>query len=138
MRRRYAIAALLALVLGLAAAGCDRSEEATPTPETVEGTLPETEETEATETGDEGSGVEGNAEAGAEIYASAGCGSCHTLSAAGSSGTVGPNLDESQPSEELVVDRVTNGRGAMPSFSDSLDEQQIADVSAYVSESAGS
>ena len=47
-------------------------------------------------------------------------------------GTVGPNLDDSQPSLELVVDRVTNGQGGMPSFSASLSEQQIADVSAYV------
>ena len=38
---------------------------------------------------------------------------------------------------ELVVDRVTNGAGAMPSFEDQLDEQQIADVAAYVVESTG-
>ena len=29
-------------------------------------------------------------------------------------GTIGPNLDESKPARELVVDRVTNGKGAMP------------------------
>jgi mono/diheme cytochrome c family protein len=34
-----------------------------------------------------------------------------------------------------VVDRVTHGQGAMPSFADSLSEQEIADVAAYVSES---
>ena len=38
------------------------------------------------------------------------CGSCHTLADAGTNGTIGPNLDESQPPVELVVDRVTNGR----------------------------
>ncbi len=38
----------------------------------------------------------------------------------------------------MVVERVTNGAGAMPSFSDSLSEQDIADVAAYVSSVAGS
>jgi mono/diheme cytochrome c family protein len=68
---------------------------------------------------------------------SANCGSCHTLADAGTTGTVGPNLDESRPSKDLVVDRVTNGQGAMPSFSDSLDAQQIEAVAAYVSTTAG-
>ena len=52
--------------------------------------------------------------------------------AAGSSGNVGPNLDEAKPDLALVVDRVTNGMDAMPSFKDQLDEQQIQDVAAYV------
>ncbi len=65
------------------------------------------------------------------------CGSCHTLSDAGTAGNVGPNLDSSKPAKELVVDRVTNGRGAMPSFSESLDEAQIQAVADYVSSKAG-
>jgi mono/diheme cytochrome c family protein len=65
------------------------------------------------------------------------CGSCHTLSDAGTSGTVGPNLDNSKPAKELVIDRVTNGQGAMPSFKDSLDEAQIQAVADYVSSKAG-
>lgn len=65
------------------------------------------------------------------------CASCHTLADAGTSGTVGPNLDQSKPSKELVVDRVTNGRGAMPSFKDSLDRAQIQAVADYVSSAAG-
>ena len=69
---------------------------------------------------------------------SAGCGSCHTLADAGTTGTVGPNLDESMPSEELVVDRVTNGMGAMPPFAGQLTEEQITEVAAYVSAAAGS
>jgi mono/diheme cytochrome c family protein len=34
----------------------------------------------------------GNAAAGKAVFASAGCGACHTYAPAGSSGTVGPNL----------------------------------------------
>ena len=78
---------------------------------------------------------QGDASNGAKVFASAGCGGCHTLEAAGSSGNVGPNLDDAKPDAALVVERVTNGQGVMPSFSDSLSEQEIADVAAYVSES---
>ncbi len=70
---------------------------------------------------------------GKAIFASAGCGGCHTLSAAGSSGTVGPNLDEAQPSLELAIDRVTNGQGGMPSFKGQLSEAQIQAVAKFVS-----
>ena len=75
---------------------------------------------------------EGDAAAGEPVFASAGCGGCHTLEAAGSSGTVGPNLDDAKPDHALVVERVTNGMGAMPSFKGQLDEKQIQDVAAYV------
>ena len=74
----------------------------------------------------------GDATAGEAVFASAGCGGCHVLEAAGSSGSIGPNLDESQPDAALVVERVTNGMGAMPAFEGQLDEQQIQDVAAYV------
>jgi cytochrome c553 len=84
-----------------------------------------------------GAGNEGDPEAGAAVFQEAGCGGCHALEAAGSSGTVGPNLDESKPDFSLVVERVTNGQGAMPAFGDRLDEKQIADVAAYVVESTG-
>ena len=40
----------------------------------------------------------GDAAAGKEVFASAGCGGCHTFSAAGSNGSVGPNLDDASPS----------------------------------------
>ena len=91
-------------------------------------------ETGGSETG-EAPGSEGDAAAGEEVFAASGCGSCHTLEEAGASGSIGPNLDESQPSFELAVDRVTNGAGAMPPFGDSLSEEQIRDVTAYVVES---
>jgi cytochrome c553 len=98
-------------------------------------TEPEETETEGATTG-EGE-AEGDPAAGKEVFASAGCGSCHTLADAGSSGTVGPSLDDSRPPFELVVVRVTEGRGVMPSFRDQLSEEQIRDVAAYVSSVAG-
>ena len=82
-------------------------------------------------------GEEGDAEAGKEVFASAGCTGCHTLADANATGNVGPNLDEAKPPHELVVDRVTNGKGAMPSFKGQLSETQIQDVAAYVSSVAG-
>jgi mono/diheme cytochrome c family protein len=66
------------------------------------------------------------------------CGGCHVLADAGTAGTTGPNLDESMPPKALVVDRVTNGQGVMPSFKDSLDPAQIEAVAEYVSSVAGS
>jgi mono/diheme cytochrome c family protein len=96
-------------------------------------TEPTATETEPTETGAGG----GDAAAGEEVFASAGCETCHTLAVAGSTGNVGPNLDEAQPSADLVIERVTEGKGAMPAFADQLSEQQIRDVAAYVSENAG-
>jgi len=74
---------------------------------------------------------------GKAIFTSAGCGSCHTLAAAGSSGTIGPNLDESKPSLELAIERVTNGQGPMPAFKDSLTEEQIRAVAKFVADNAG-
>ena len=73
---------------------------------------------------------------GAKVFASAGCGSCHTYSKAGSSGSIGPNLDDLAPSFDTVVRQVTNGGGAMPPFKDQLSEQEIRDVAAFVSDSS--
>lgn len=107
-------------------------------------TAPETTgETTGGTTTDEGGGggttgaARGDATAGKAVFASAGCGGCHTLSDAGASGNVGPNLDEAKPSYELAIDRVTNGKAPMPSFKGQLDEEQIRDVAAYVVEATG-
>ena len=78
-----------------------------------------------------------HAAAGAKVFASAGCGSCHTLAAAKSSGQVGPNLDAAKPGYDTVVVMVTNGGGGMPSFGGQLSKQQIRDVAAFVATSAG-
>ncbi len=109
--------------------------EPAPTTETseteTETTVTETTETETTE-------GTGDPVAGKDVFLSAGgCGSCHTLADAGATGTVGPNLDAASPPVDRVVDRVTNGAGVMPPFKDTLSEQQIQDVAAYVSSVAG-
>ena len=93
-----------------------------------------------TDTG--GGGAGGTQETGGEIdgaavFTEAGCGSCHTFEAAGSTGTIGPNLDEAAPSTELAVERVTEGMGAMPAFGDQLSPEQIRAVAEYVSQTAG-
>ena len=81
----------------------------------------------------------GDPVAGKEVFLGAsGCASCHTLADAGATGAIGPNLDATMPPPELVVERVTNGMGGMPSFADTLSEEQIQDVAAYVSSAAGS
>jgi cytochrome c6 len=82
-------------------------------------------------------GVEGDAEAGAEVFANAGCGGCHTLDAAGATGTIAPSLDEAQPSFQEAVDVVTSGRGAMPAFGDQLSAEQIRDVARFVVDASG-
>ncbi len=82
--------------------------------------------------GGDGGAVEGDAAAGKEVYASAGCGSCHAFSDAGSTGSVGPNLDDSSIDFEGAVMQISNGGGGMPPFSGQLSDEEIANVAAYV------
>ena len=65
------------------------------------------------------------------------CASCHTLKAAGATGTVGPNLDQLKPAQAIVVHQVTNGGAVMPAFKGKLTPAQIAAVATYVSSNAG-
>jgi mono/diheme cytochrome c family protein len=158
MRRTALALCLLVAAFGVLAAGCGQEQEQSATPETVEGevtttetqttesestetetTATETTGTETTETTETGGGApQGDPVAGKAIFTGpSGCTGCHTLSDAGSTGTVGPNLDDAMPSFDLAYDRVTNGQGGMPSFATSLTDQQRADVAAYVSSVAG-
>ncbi len=123
---------VLALTLAVALPACGGGEDESATPETVEGTV--TEDT-GTDGGD--GGGEGDAENGEAVFASAGCGGCHVLSDAGSSGSVGPNLDDLQPAQEQVAAKVRVGGGGMPAFEGQLSDQEIQDVAAYVSSVAG-
>jgi len=79
---------------------------------------------------------DGQAAGGKDVFKT-NCAGCHTLADAGTTGTVGPNLDRSKPAKALVVDRVTNGKGAMPPFKTTLTGAQIQAVADYVSSAAG-
>ncbi len=76
--------------------------------------------------------------AGKAVYASAGCGACHVLAAAGSNGSIGPNLDDEKPDAARVVDVVTKGKGVMQAYGGRLTSKQIEQVAAFVSTAAGS
>jgi len=74
---------------------------------------------------------------GPGLWSQAGCGGCHTLNAAGSSGTAGPNLDALRPSSATVAAQVASGGGGMPSFSGSLSSSEIQQLADWVSSAAG-
>jgi mono/diheme cytochrome c family protein len=80
--------------------------------------------------------VGGNAAAGKRVFVDAGCGDCHMLEEAGTSGRVGPSLDEQDLEFGDVVEQVRDGGGGMPAFRDKLSEQNIEDVSQFVVESS--
>jgi mono/diheme cytochrome c family protein len=91
--------------------------------------------------------VEGGA--GAQVFANKGCGSCHTLAAANSGGTTGPDLDEVLPGqeesmiEESIVDpeaEIAKGypAGVMPqNFGESISPEELKELVKFLSESAG-
>jgi mono/diheme cytochrome c family protein len=91
--------------------------------------------------------VEGGA--GAQVFANNGCGSCHTLAAANSGGTTGPDLDEVLPGqseaeiEESIVDpeaKIEQGypAGVMPQeFGSQLSEEELKQLIEFLMENAG-
>ena len=136
MRHRAVIAAaaVVAAALGaFALAGCGSQGVASPTPNTVIGTVSTTPSFPIVAAFH----LKGAAKNGSSVFSSASCGGCHTLAAAHSTGTVGPNLDQLKPPYDKVVTQVTNGGAVMPAFKSTLTPQQIADVAAYVSSVAG-
>jgi len=80
----------------------------------------------------------GDAAAGKLVFNSAGCGGCNTLKATGSTGNVGPNLDQLKPDAARVAHQVEVGGGPMPSFKSALSPKQIQDVAAFVATSTHS
>ena len=81
-------------------------------------------------------GKGGQLTSGKDIFV-ANCGSCHTLAAAGTSGTVGPNLDDLKPALARVQTQVINGGTVMPAFKGKLTDAQIKAVAKYVASAAG-
>jgi mono/diheme cytochrome c family protein len=84
-----------------------------------------------------GGGGKAAAPNGKQVFDSAGCSGCHTLKAAGATGTVGPNLDQLKPTEPVVERQVTNGGAAMPAFKGRLSPAEITAVAKFVSSVAG-
>jgi len=120
---RRAIVLLLvasAVGLGVAACGGDDDADSTTTEETT---------TEETTTGE-------TTAVGREVFI-ANCGTCHTLSDAGTSGTIGPALDGGGYSVEQVEQQVRSGGGAMPAFEDTLSDEEIGEVAVYVAATSG-
>lgn len=128
---------VLGLLVGAYAVGYDRGkdkgrESASTLPPPTTTTPTSTTSTEPTTTSEADLAAQGK-----ELFASSGCGGCHTLADIGAAGTVGPNLDQAKPSQQLVVDRVTDGLGAMPSFQGQLSSEQIQAIATYVAQAAG-
>jgi sulfite dehydrogenase len=65
------------------------------------------------------------------------CATCHTLKDAGTSGAVGPVLDELQPTAARVVTALKSGIGAMPSYRGSLSDEEMRALARYVSKASG-
>jgi mono/diheme cytochrome c family protein len=140
--RRLAPFVALAFLL----AGCGGAEVVSPTASNVEGKVPTTATTTQAATG--------NAQAGAKVFASQGCGGCHTFKPAGTNGTVGPDLDKlpqyaknaNQGSltdfvhESIVSPSSYVEKGfpnSMPDFGSTLSDTQVADLVAYLTSKQG-
>jgi cytochrome c oxidase subunit I len=82
-------------------------------------------------------GAAGGANVAAETFSST-CGSCHTLSAAETTGTVGPDLDAVQPSQAQVLSAIEKGglgSGTMPAGL--LQGSEAEEVAEFVAKNAG-
>ena len=80
--------------------------------------------------------VAATAASGKDVFTSS-CGGCHTLADAGTSGAIGPNLDDAAPDAATVKAFVRGGGGGMPAFGDNLANAEVDAVAAYVSSVAG-
>ena len=147
MRRLLLIALFAALLVG-----CGGGEETTATPETVDTTATQTDTGETgtgeTETDSDEGAVEGDPAAGEQLFASNGCGGCHTFEPAGSTGTTGPDLDElpdlaenaNQPLAEFARTSITNPNayveegypeGVMQAY-DQLSDEELNNLVAFL------
>jgi mono/diheme cytochrome c family protein len=141
MRCALALSGILAGLIILVA-GCGDATVVSPTAESVVGTVPEQTATETIDTS------QGDAAAGKEVFMSSGCGGCHTYGPAGTSATIGPDLDTAlegkdadfvlesivQPNDEIASGFQAN---IMPAnFGESLSDQQLADLVAFLQPSS--
>jgi mono/diheme cytochrome c family protein len=141
---------ILALIGAVVVAGCggggsssSTTEEAAPPAEETEEAPAEEEKEEPAEKeetgGAEAEGGESALVAEGKTVFTTNCGSCHTLKEAGTSGEVGPNLDELEPALGTVEHQVENGGGGMPAFGKegTLSAAEVKAVATYVSSVAG-
>ena len=69
---------------------------------------------------------------GRQLFTDNGCNACHTLADAEAAGSVGPSFDGNANLDKAhVVNIVTNGQGAMPSFG-WLGEEDINLIAGYI------
>jgi cytochrome c6 len=83
--------------------------------------------------------VRGEDDPGRKVFneiAQPSCALCHTLRAAGATGTIGPSLDELKPDKERALQVIRGGSGVMPAFADKLTAEQIEAVAAFVAKAA--
>jgi mono/diheme cytochrome c family protein len=89
--------------------------------------------------------AQGDPAAGRSVFEAQGCGGCHTFSAAGTSGTVGPNLDEVQGQDaesvrQAIVEpnaEVESGfaPNVMPqNYGQQLSQEQLDDLVAFLTQ----
>jgi plastocyanin len=67
----------------------------------------------------------------------ANCGGCHRLRDAGTTGTVGPDLDDRRPDRDRVRRQMIRGEAPMPSFAGTLTDAEIDTVAGYVAAAVG-
>ena len=131
----------LAAALPLLGAGCGSQGVVKPTAHAVEGTLPQQTTTLP----------KGNAAAGKQLFASNGCGGCHTYQPAGSNGKVGPDLDKlpqyakqgnQGPLDQFVETSIVNPgsyvqsgyQNVMPGSYGNLPQKQLSDLVAFLTQ----
>lgn len=70
---------------------------------------------------------------GRALFSDNSCGACHALAAAGAAGGIGPGFDNRPGLEKaFLVDRITNGAGAMPAFGGQISDADIALLADYI------
>jgi mono/diheme cytochrome c family protein len=124
-------------------AGCGSQGTVLPTANGVSGTLPKQQTTPVLAKGDPA--------AGKKLFASEGCGGCHTFKPAGTNGTIGPDLDKlaqyakqanQGTLDQFVQESIINPgnylqpgyQNVMPTTYAKLPSKQIADLVAFLTQ----
>lgn len=75
----------------------------------------------------------GGLQKGRDLFVNWSCGSCHALSDAGGTGHVGPSFDGNPNlTKAFIINRITDGQGAMPAFGGQLTDEEIAELASYI------